>query len=139
MILQHRPRSIVTAERRQILHPIYQLPQPFHHATGTILQVTNGSTASCIPTTTTNRKTAPNRSESDRSNPKSVSGGRSRPWDAGREGRLPGLDASAPAARRRIPERRPRLSAIAIAFTFVFSTGVAAAAGGMVWWARGGG
>ena len=51
------------------------------------------------------------------------------------EGPLPGLDASAPAARRRIPERRPRFSAVAIAFVFVFST---AAAGGVVWWwARG--
>jgi len=49
------------------------------------------------------------------------------------------LDASAPAARRRIPERRPRLSAVAIAVAFVFSTGVAAAVGGLVWWwARGG-
>ncbi|GJN27595.1 hypothetical protein PR202_gb15629 [Eleusine coracana subsp. coracana] len=38
----------------------------------------------------------------------------------GGEKRLPGLDASAPAARRRIPERRPRLSAVAIAVRVLF-------------------
>jgi len=67
------------------------------------------------------------RSQSRNRNPNGTKRGVKARGD-GREGGnqgLPGLDASAPEVRRRIPERRPRLSAVPIWFPlpFVFSPG----------------
>jgi hypothetical protein len=69
-----------------------------------------------------------NPSESRRRNPNGPKCEvKSRGAGGGGEDRLPGLDASAPAARRRIPERRPRLSAVAIAVSVRVLAWVAAA------------